>query len=779
MTERKVSVGVDANVSPFVRGMTTASAAAKGFAHELESADSQLSRMVQASLALAPALVPLGAAGVPAVAGLATQLGFAAGAAGTAVLAFQGIGDALDAVNKAQLEPTEANLEKMRQALDAIGPAGAEFVLFLQGIRPELQELQNLARQGMFPGFEDSITALLTRAPEVESVVSDIAETMGDLARRAGQDLAGPEWDAFFEFLDREARPTLTAMGEAFGNVVKGLADLIVTFEPAARMFTAGMVDMSESFADWADGLAQTDGFRDFLAYVRQSTPQALDALEGIARAVVSLVEATAPVGRVVLPLIEALADAIATVAATPLGGKLVAVAAGINAMALALKVWNAAGGKVIGGTLSKLGTGGTVAAVGVVALYEALDTLSRKLNELRGMDFENTNRAIEALADGRFTNNLEKAGTYLLTMNSGLSEFTHILLGWAPGDDAMSLARRNIGALDQELATMVESGNAQTAAAAMDSLKAKAAEMGVTAKEVASSFPQYALALRNAGLAADGTSTSLESVGVALSETESPIRGHGAAFRDYADDARSAVRANYDFLGSLEDISEKLQDRADLRAYRQALRDFRKAIKDAPDDMRHGSKAWDEVEAKLDGIASSALAVADTMNEVDRIKFLDKARGEFIKAAKQMGLTRKQARDLADELGLLDKNDPRVRIDVNTSEAEAAVHRFKGLLDGLDGDTAETFIRVTTEHVDTRLGGPKVATGGYISGPGGPTDDKIPAWLSNGEFVVRAAAVDHYGLDTLHDINAMRFAEGGYALAAGGTLPNLTRKDA
>lgn len=30
-------------------------------------------------------------------------------------------------------------------------------------------------------------------------------------------------------------------------------------------------------------------------------------------------------------------------------------------------------------------------------------------------------------------------------------------------------------------------------------------------------------------------------------------------------------------------------------------------------------------------------------------------------------------------------------------------------------------------------------AEGGYISGPGGPKDDSIPAWLSNGEFVVTA----------------------------------------
>ncbi len=36
-------------------------------------------------------------------------------------------------------------------------------------------------------------------------------------------------------------------------------------------------------------------------------------------------------------------------------------------------------------------------------------------------------------------------------------------------------------------------------------------------------------------------------------------------------------------------------------------------------------------------------------------------------------------------------------------------------------------------------LGGTFAADGGYISGPGGPKDDVIPSWLSNGEFVINA----------------------------------------
>jgi hypothetical protein len=40
--------------------------------------------------------------------------------------------------------------------------------------------------------------------------------------------------------------------------------------------------------------------------------------------------------------------------------------------------------------------------------------------------------------------------------------------------------------------------------------------------------------------------------------------------------------------------------------------------------------------------------------------------------------------------------------------------------------------------------------SGGYITGPGGPTDDRIPAWLSNGEYVIKAASVRRFGLSAL-----------------------------
>lgn len=45
-------------------------------------------------------------------------------------------------------------------------------------------------------------------------------------------------------------------------------------------------------------------------------------------------------------------------------------------------------------------------------------------------------------------------------------------------------------------------------------------------------------------------------------------------------------------------------------------------------------------------------------------------------------------------------------------------------------------------------------ANGGEIEGPGGPRDDRVPALLSDGEFVLNEGAVKHFGLAKLNKMN-------------------------
>lgn len=76
--------------------------------------------------------------------------------------------------------------------------------------------------------------------------------------------------------------------------------------------------------------------------------------------------------------------------------------------------------------------------------------------------------------------------------------------------------------------------------------------------------------------------------------------------------------------------------------------------------------------------------------------------------------------------------------------------------------------------------GGRGYATGGIVRGAGSGTSDSIRAWLSNGEGVIRARAVQHYGEGLINSINRMTWSpasamEMALTTAGGGGSSSLT----
>lgn len=81
-----------------------------------------------------------------------------------------------------------------------------------------------------------------------------------------------------------------------------------------------------------------------------------------------------------------------------------------------------------------------------------------------------------------------------------------------------------------------------------------------------------------------------------------------------------------------------------------------------------------------------------------------------------------------------------------------------------------EVVVRVTKQGAVATGGLFNYATGGVhkgpgkVSGPGGPTDDKVNARLSDGEFVIRASSVDKYGTGFLNAVNRGAYEKQAYA---------------
>ena len=140
--------------------------------------------------------------------------------------------------------------------------------------------------------------------------------------------------------------------------------------------------------------------------------------------------------------------------------------------------------------------------------------------------------------------------------------------------------------------------------------------------------------------------------------------------------------------------------------------------------------------------------------------------------------------------------NSRDVRVTAPTNAAQSSVSALKRALDAL----RDRLVTVTTVHrtvgnntlgrpqrgegnlskhaggglIHRYAGGGSVwafPTGGPVSGPGSSTSDDVPAWLSNGEYVIRASAVSKYGIGLLDALNQQRFASGGLARSAAGRM--------
>lgn len=98
---------------------------------------------------------------------------------------------------------------------------------------------------------------------------------------------------------------------------------------------------------------------------------------------------------------------------------------------------------------------------------------------------------------------------------------------------------------------------------------------------------------------------------------------------------------------------------------------------------------------------------------------------------------------------------DGTVKVTANTEPALAGAQSVVTKINKMSG-TITIYTNSSGVSLNTKTGTRYEADGGYISGPGGPTDDLIPAMLSNGEYVIRAAAVKFLGVDTLNYLNSL-----------------------
>ncbi|MFZ2560628.1 MAG: hypothetical protein WAW91_03300, partial [Candidatus Nanoperiomorbaceae bacterium] len=222
----------------------------------------------------------------------------------------------------------------------------------------------------------------------------------------------------------------------------------------------------------------------------------------------------------------------------------------------------------------------------------------------------------------------------------------------------------------------------------------------------------------------------------------------------------------------------------------------------------RDNMKALNDIASSSTALRDAMIAQGATTDEVN--SKTQSARDSFVAAAQQMGMTSDQANQLADRYKLIPTNVSTNVTNNGTADASArqvqnvyariqelpaekqteiisilnrqGIDAAQAALDAIQDKTVHIRVETTNYTISSSDGIPiaNKATGGYISGPGTATSDSIPAWLSNGEYVLKASAVRAIGMDRLHYMNQTgnvpRFASGGQVRPTWDTVDRSAR---
>lgn len=125
--------------------------------------------------------------------------------------------------------------------------------------------------------------------------------------------MSGGGLNSFFEWLSTTASSSLYNWAHIFGNTFTGIFELLQAFTPLGQEMEQGLLSLTEKFKTWAASVGESQGFKDFIEYVKTNGPILMETLGNIVNFIVDVGVALAPLGEKLLGLLNDFTNFLAT----------------------------------------------------------------------------------------------------------------------------------------------------------------------------------------------------------------------------------------------------------------------------------------------------------------------------------------------------------------------------------------------------------------------------------------------------------------------------------
>lgn len=617
-------------------------------------------KLTASLMSLAPAAIPAAASLVPLAAG--------AGAVGVAVLAFTG---ALIPQISALSEAAEAE-KKYDQAVTKSGRTSEQAITAQLAYQKAMADLP--------PETRKAAVAL--------GLLKDAGKAWSD-------SLAGDTMPVFTKGLAiaNELLPKTTGLVKGTSAQLDRMMTVI-----GGSMMSPGLDRLNSKFTAFATGTLRKvndalvhfmrtsdgkigGGLAEFMGYASAQGPVVADTIRNVGEALGNLLVGASEVGVSMLDIVNGLSG---IVAAVPPGAvstilqlvvaiklaKLAAVgmAAGRAAMAaftaeiVAMRAAAAAAPGRLAGVTAGIGAMSRTARI--AAAGAGIGLLVIGLMELQKMG-KDTPPDIDKMTSslGQFADSGKVAGEAARVFGKDLGDLMAslaLLSATKDSDDffkgfkdhpvSFSKAKEEVEALDKSLAGLVQGGKADLAAAALARIRGKMGEAGYATSGLKTKLTEYKSALADAAFEQELAAQAMGLFGAQAQQVQSKLDAQKAS----ADGLRQSIQALNDV--NRQGLGGMIGFEAAIDAASKAARDNAGALDMSggklnlnSEKARNAATALNDLASKTDEATASARESGASWSTVNGI--YSRGRQKLLESAQAMGLTKSEARKLADQI--------------------------------------------------------------------------------------------------------------------------------
>lgn len=646
--------------------------------------------------------------------------------------------DAVKAQKSAQEDYNEA-LGKYKELLKGLSPMQRKFMAAQENVKGAFQALVDENSEAIFQPMVRGMNMLARIMPKLTPLIRAMSWTLDGLLTMIADSIKNGALDSFITWASGTAPRAIKSFARILGNVTVGVAGFLRAFQPTGFDILDWLDKVTAKFADFGRTADTNPAVQGFIEYLHEVGPTVIDALTDISVAIVHLLRAGAPIGTTLLKGLDKFAELLTNIPIHAITGAWIGFTAAVVAYkvaALGAAAATAVANRGLMG-LAGLRVGSLAAGFGLLT-----DAFTRLKNASNGTD--HAMGTLETTAGGLFAG-FAVGGPW----GAAIGGLTGLIYGLTSAAYDATDGFRALHNQGDKLSELL--GGQDTTVGKRLFAFNKFIEWGTDKL------------FGNSKAIKDNARERQESISSVQELTDSLKEQNGALtkntkrilLRDFAQ--KGGLR-----LANAAGVSTGIVTKAlygNTEAQRYLFRQLNRTNGRTKTQRDAMAKLWPMIHR-----SNTELRTAQNRqkNLADAQRNSKKPMSALIKDTNKLN---RRNRALAESVKGIPAN-PTISYRSEgakkvITEAERVASAVQDAVDGLF-NLFSASSRGNNNPLAPRFRYPERAEGGPVYGPGTSTSDSILARLSNGEFVMRAAAVKKYGTGFMHAINQNKFASGG-----------------